>query len=164
MLARLLRHLLFPRWRVRRSFPPPTLAAIEQAIRRSETDHCGEIRFAIEAALEPMQVWRNQSCRERAIEVFSHLHVWDTARNNGVLIYVLLADRDVEIVADRGLNAHLATEAWRTICEIMESAFRAGDFAGGSLAGIESVGRLLAQYFPTTRDNSNELPDEPYVR
>lgn len=164
MLARSLRHLLFPRWRLRRTFAESVLMAIERAIRASESAHTGEIRFAIESALQPAQLWRGLTARARAIDVFSELRVWDTARNNGVLIYLLLADHDVEIVADRGISGHVTEEQWREVCASMEQAFRAGDFQGGALAGIEAAGRLLAQHFPAARDNDNELPDRPSVR
>ena len=110
-LARIARHLLFGERRVQRAFPRSTLAAIENAIKASEATHAGEIRFAVEGALERAPLFAGQSPRERAIDVFSALRVWDTERNNGVLIYVLLADRDVEIVVDRGTAAKI-TSTW----------------------------------------------------
>ena len=164
MLMRMIKHLFFPRWRLKCSFPSRTLTAIEQAVKKSESLHLGEIRFAVESALEPGALWRNQTARERAIEVFSQLHVWDTERDNGVLIYILLADRDVEIVADRGMACHVSNEQWQAICHTMEQAFGAGDFEHGSVAGIEAVTKLLAQFFPAGGENVNELPDKPYVR
>jgi uncharacterized membrane protein len=164
VLARILKHLFFPRWRLQRAFPARTLSAIEQAVKDSESAHLGEIRFAVESALDMALLLRRQTMRERAQQVFSQLHVWDTERNNGVLIYVLLADNDVEIVADRGIAQHVAQEGWQSICHVMEEAFAAGDFEGGSLAAIKQVSILLAQHFPADGTNANELPDKPYVR
>jgi len=161
--ARILRHLLSPSWRARTAFPPATLGAIERAIRASEAAHEGQIRFAVEAALELMPLLRGVSARERALEVFSALRVWDTERNNGVLIYVLLADRDVEILVDRGLNARLPPAELARIAQDMEQAFRAGRFGQGVIAGIEALGTHLAGHFPRGGPGPNELPDRPVV-
>src|SRR3954447_21369455 len=106
------RHLLQHHWRVRKVFPPAVLAAIERAIKASEATHSGQIRFVVEGALDGAPLLRNQSARARALDVFSHLRIWDTAHNNGVLIYLLLADRDVEILADRGVDAKVGAAAW----------------------------------------------------
>ncbi|HWS16137.1 MAG TPA: TPM domain-containing protein, partial [Candidatus Methylomirabilis sp.] len=108
-------------------------------------------------------LFRGHSARERAIDVFSLLRIWDTERNNGVLIYLLLADRDVEIVADRGIHAKVGTEGWETICRPMETAFRQGDFEGGVIRGIQAVTRHLVEHFPAAGDDRNELPDNPVV-
>jgi uncharacterized membrane protein len=164
MLSRLFKHLFFPAWRLRRAFPPHTLSAIEQAVKDSERSHLGEIRFAVEIALEPSALWHRQTARGRALEVFSQLRVWDTELNNGVLMYIQLADRDVEIVADRGIARRVSNDEWQAICLTMEQAFGRGDFAGGSLAGIDAVSTLLARHFPAGGKNLNELPDKPYVR
>ena len=161
--ARILRHLLSPSWRARIAFPPATLGAIDRAIRASEAAHEGQIRFAVEAALELMPLLRGVSARERALEVFSALRVWDTERNNGVLIYVLLADRDVEILVDRGLNARLPPAELARIGQDMEQAFRAGRFGQGVIAGIEALGTHLAGHFPRGGPGPNELPDRPVV-
>ncbi|MCG3202174.1 MAG: hypothetical protein NFCOHLIN_02053 [Gammaproteobacteria bacterium] len=164
MLGRLLRHLSFPHTRLRHAFPPETLNAIEQAIRTAERAHFGEIRFAVESALEPGALWRGESARERGMEVFAELHVWDTEYNNGVLIYALLADRDVEIVADRGLARHVDDALWQKVCDGLQQAYARGEYLRGSLAAIEEVSRLLARHFPADGENPNELPDRPYVR
>ena len=103
-------------WQVSRAFPRKTLIAIEQTVKASETAHAGEIRFVVEGALHSTPLLDGQSARERALEVFSQLRIWDTEHNNGVLIYLLLADRDVEIVADRGIHSKLGTREWETIC------------------------------------------------
>ena len=100
---------------VGRAFPPSAMAAIEEAIAKSEREHSGELRFAVEPALDTSALLAGQSGRERALEVFSQLRVWDTEENNGVLIYLLLADRDIEIVADRGVNARVPQAEWEKI-------------------------------------------------
>jgi uncharacterized membrane protein len=135
-IRRISRHLLEHRWRERRIFTPKVLARIEAAIKAGEATHAGQIRFVVEGALDGKPLFRNQPARERAIDVFSRLRVWDTEHNNGVLIYLLLADRDVEIVADRGINAKVGTAGWEKICTDMEKEFRAGLFEHGVIKGI----------------------------
>jgi uncharacterized membrane protein len=162
-IRRIGRHLLEHRWRVRRIFPRRVLAAIEQAIKAGEATHSGQIRFVVEGALDGKPLFRDQPARERALDIFSHLRIWDTAHNNGVLIYLLLADRDVEIVADRGIDARVGAAGWQKICADMETDFRAGDFEGGVIKGIEAVSRQLAGHFPKHGGGPNELPDAPVV-
>jgi uncharacterized membrane protein len=163
-IKRIARHLLANRSRVRKAFPPPALAAIERAIKQSEATHSGQIRFVVEGALDGAPLLRNQSARARALDVFSHLRIWDTAHNNGVLIYLLLADRDVEILADRGIDAKIDKAEWQKICAMMEAEFRKGSFTAGVLKGIAAVSRHLAQHFPRHgRGAGNELPDAPVV-
>jgi uncharacterized membrane protein len=137
------------------------MQAIERAIRESERTHCGQICFAVEAALDTLPLLRGQTARERAIEVFSQLRVWDTEHNNGVLIYLLLADHDVEILADRGIHAKVGVDAWESVCREMEALFRAGRFEEGALAGIRAVGTLLAQHYPGA--GRDELANQPVV-
>jgi uncharacterized membrane protein len=162
-IGRLVRHLLTTPWRMRRAFPPHTMRAIEAAIRESETTHFGEIRFAVEAALDPMALLQGRSAHERAVEVFSQLRVWDTERNNGVLIYLLLADRDVEIVADRGIHRDVGPPGWDKICREMEQAFKKEDFELGVVSGIHAIAEHLARHYPASGANVNELPDKPIV-
>jgi len=162
-IRRIGRHLLEHRWRVRRIFPPQVLAAIEQAIRAGEATHSGQVRFVVEGALDGAPLFRDQSARERALDIFSQLRIWDTAHNNGVLIYLVLADRNVEIVADRGIDAKVGAAGWEKICAEMESNFRAGNFAGGTIKGIQAVSRQLAAHFPRHGGGKNELPDTPVV-
>ena len=161
--SRLYNHLFTPHWVVNRAFPKRALDTLEAAIGASEKKHDGELRFAVEAGLHPLPLWRGQTARQRAQEVFSALHVWDTAHNSGVLIYVQLADRRIEIVADRGISARVAQDTWDEICRRMETAFKAGRFEEGALAAIEEVTALLALHFPPLGDNPNELPDRPVV-
>ena len=162
-LTRLFRHLLMPHWRVRNAFPARTLRAIESAIQVCETTHAGEIRFAVEGALHPLALFGNQSARDRAIQVFSQLRVWDTEHNNGVLIYLLLADRVVEIIADRGVHARVAGEGWEKICRKMEASFREGKFEEGALDGIHEVGKHLARHYPSPGKGKNEHAEGPVV-
>ena len=162
-LMRALRHLFMPPWRVRVAFPARTLRAIESAIRECEATHAGQIRFAVESALHLHPLLRDQPARERALEVFSHLRVWDTEHNNGVLIYLLLADRDVEIVADRGVHTRVGTAGWEQICREMEVLFREGKFEEAVLGGIRAVGAHLTRHYPAQGKGRNELDDRPVV-
>jgi uncharacterized membrane protein len=161
-LRRKLRHFGATRARVRLAFPKTTLDRLEQAIGRAEASHAGEIRFAVEADLPLDQLLHHRSARERAIDVFAHLRVWDTEANNGVLIYLLFADKSVEIVADRGYNGLVSGEEWATVCRLMEAEFRAGRFEAGALAGIEAAGRLVARHFKVDGAR-NDLPDRPVL-
>jgi uncharacterized membrane protein YgcG len=162
-IGRIGKHLLTHRWRVRKHFPPEAMAAIEQAIRAGETSHSGQVVFAVEGALDGIPLFRDQPARDRALDVFSHLRIWDTAHNNGVLIYLLIADRDVEIVADRGIHARVDAAVWKTICAAMEDEFRQGRFRAGVVEGIAAVSRQLAEHFPKQGAGPNELPDAPVV-
>lgn len=162
-LARIGKHLLMTPWRVRRAFPRPTLDAIERAIKTSETVHAGEICFVVEGALHGAELYNGQSPRNRAIEVFSRQRLWDTEHRNGVLIYVLLADRDVEIVADRGVHKKVGTQEWERICRKMEQAFREGRYEAGAVSGIQEVTRLLVEHFPAAMTGARELPDAPVL-
>ena len=162
-IKRILKHLSFSRAAMRRAFPPASLKRIEHAIAEMEQTHAGQIRFAVESALEIRPLFDGQTARERAIEVFSHLRVWDTEHNNGVLVYLLLADRDVEIIADRGVHAKLGQSTWEAVCRDMEAAFRRGQFEEGVIDGIRSVGTHLARHYPHTGTKINELPDKPVL-
>ena len=162
-IKRIGKHLIEHQWRVRRVFPKETLDLIEQAIKAGEATHAGQVRFAVEGALDGMPLFKGQSARERALDMFSHLRIWDTVHNNGVLIYLLLADRDVEIVADRGIDAHVGAAGWQKICAAMEADFRNGNFSGGVIKGIGAVSQQLAVYFPKQGAGPNELPDKPVV-
>lgn len=160
-LKRVLRHLLAGRWQVFRRFPQASLQAIEAATHRYEATHMGELRFAVEAALDWPDVIRGMTAHDRAIELFSQLRIWDTEHNSGVLIYLLLADRRVEIIADRGINSRVGKAGWEAICREMEVAFRAGRFEQGVLLGLERISVLLARHFPADGDNPDELSNAP---
>lgn len=162
-LKRLMRHLSIGQAAVRRAFNSHTLDLIEHAIQESEESHTGQIRFAVEPALDIKLLLAGQTAQERAVEVFSELRIWDTECNNGVLIYLMLADRDVEIVADRGVHAKLGKAVWEEICHEMELAFHEGKFEQGVLAGIRSVARHLTCHYPHAGEKRNELPDRPVL-
>lgn len=162
-IKRIGKHLLLNRWRVRRAFPRQALANIEKAIKASEATHAGQIRFVVEGALDGAPLFKDQPARERAIDVFAQLRLWDTVNNNGILIYLLLADRDVEIVADRGISQKVQQAEWEKICRVMEAEFRAKNFEGGVLKGIAAATKLLAKHFPPSGGHGNELPDGPVV-
>jgi uncharacterized membrane protein len=161
--VRVLPHLLLPRSALHRRFPSHALTAIERAIEASESQHSAEIRVAIEVALEWKALLRLRSARERALEVFAELGVWDTRESNGVLIYVLLAERDVEIVADRGFDGRVSEAEWQRVCTVIEREFGAGRWRDGVLRGIEAVTTLLIREFPASGPNRNEQLDRPAV-
>lgn len=158
-LLRTLKHAFHLPWQRGRAFPARTLADIERAITTSETRHSGELRLVVEAAQHPLAVWRGQTARARAIEVFSLLHIWDTVHNNGVLIYLQMADRDIEIVADRGIRAQVDDATWGVLCQQLETHFRRGAFRDGALECVEAVTQVLARHFPPDGHPHNELPD-----
>lgn len=162
-LKRIARHLVTPDWVARRVFPRAALKRIGDAIRASERTHMGELRFAVEGGLDFVDLLQAPSARARAEELFAQLRVWDTEHNSGVLIYVQLIDRRIEIVADRGVSARVPQSEWDAICRGMEAAFREHRFEQGALQAIARVTRILAQHFPPRGENPNELPDRPVV-
>lgn len=163
---RIWRHLITDHGAARKLFPARTLSHLEQATRHGEQLHHGQVRLAIEASLPLGSVRRGMTSRERALDVFGLLRVWDTAGNNGVLVYLLVADAAVEIVADRGIHLKVGEQAWRDICRKMETQFRAGHMAAGVQTGLVEIGSLLALHFPRSGreqagERKNELPDAP---
>jgi len=162
-IGRLLRHLVETHFLTHRRFPVPVLDRIEAAVRAAEASHAGELRVVIETDLDAWSILAGKTSRQRAIEVFSGFHVWDTELNNGVLLYVLCADRTVEIVADRGFNPLVTAAEWRKVCEAMETEFRAGRWAEGALAGVSAAAQLMSRHFPGAARSGNELPDRPVL-
>jgi uncharacterized membrane protein len=162
-IIRFFKHLFAARWQIAQRFPKHSMNAIEIAIRESEKLHMGELRFVVESGLEWPDLFAGIKSRERALQVFSQLHVWDTEHNSGVLIYLLLADHRVEIVADRGINSRVEKSAWISICQDMESQFRTGHFESGVLLGISEITALLQLHFPAQDHNPNDLPNRPAV-
>jgi uncharacterized membrane protein len=160
---RLLRHVVTDHLSIRRAFPAPALAEIEAAISAGERIHRGQVCFAVEGGLPPLRVMRKLTPRERALEVFGLLRVWDTEENAGVLIYLLLADRVVEIVADRGIDRRVDAAAWQAICVRMEAAFADARYADAVVQGIADISALLARHFPREGSMVNELPDRPVI-
>jgi uncharacterized membrane protein YgcG len=157
------RHLITDHRSVRRAFPASSLTRIEEAIAAGERRHGGQVRFAVEGGLPVTNLLRHESPRERALDVFSNLRVWDTEDNCGVLVYLLLADKDVEIIADRGIHRRVGDDAWQSICRTMEAAFSDGRFEQGAVEGIEAISELLATHFPRSGTGANELPDRAVV-
>lgn len=158
---RLARHLFTTGWSLGRAFDAATLQAIEQAITDTERGHGGEIRFAVEANLGAIELMRGITPRQQATHAFARLGVWDTDANNGVLIYVSWADRDVEIVADRGFNGRVSEQEWAEVCRRMEQAFARGAARQAVIEGIQAVGALIARHFPT--GDRDELPNRPVL-
>lgn len=163
-LVRILRHLLTPPWLPLLGFSAALRADIAAAVAASERQHRGELRIAIEGPLPWRALWRDQAPRERALELFGKLRVWDTEENSGVLIYLQLVDRDVEILADRGIAAQVAQDEWEAICRGIEAAMREGRCREGLLAAIDAATRLLETHFPARAVNPDELPNAPWVR
>ena len=147
-------------WRVRQIFTPALLQAITDEVAQAETLHSAQIRVAIEGHLDFPDLLRGLTPWARARAVFAQLGVWDTAGNNGVLIYLLLAERHVEIVADRGAHACIGSARWEALCAQMQHALSRGEFAVGMISGIRALGAELAQHFPPVA-GGNELPDRP---
>ena len=160
-LARAIKHLCMPDWMARRPFTTTVMDRIEAAVRQSETRHGAELRVALEAGLHPAALLRGLTPRARAIEVFAELRVWDTEHNSGVLLYLQLVDRGIEIVADRGINARVPEQSWQDICRRMETAFSKGQFEQGVLVAIDEITGLLARHFPPPRGKPDELEDRP---
>ena len=161
--TRLLRHLFTDHHAVRRAFPPAAMQAIEKAIGEEERRHSGQLRFAVEGSLPLTDLLHGVQSRERAIGWFGRLRVWDTHHNSGVLIYLLLADRRVELVSDRGVHSKVGSAAWEAICGEMQQEFARGQFERGVVIGVRAISDLLAEHFPSSGENSNELPDKPVV-
>ena len=162
-IGRMLRHMVTPSWVLGRVFTPTVMEAITAAVKDSEVRHRGEIRFAVEAALDLDELLRGVDARARAVEVFSRLRAWDTEENTGVLIYVQWIDRRVEIVADRGIARQVPQAEWDRVCRHMEAAFRERRFGDGAVDAVRAVGDLLAGLFPAGGENPNELPDRPVL-
>ncbi len=162
-VIRFFAHLVSNPWQVRRRFPAGALQRIEQAIMASERTHNGEIRFVVEAGLHPFEILFKKTPRRRAIELFGRLNIWDTEQNNGVLIYLLLADKDVEIVADRGIDRHVGYDHWDAICRDMENLFRKGEYEAAVLQGIAEISMYLQRHFPPLESKNNEIPNQPLV-
>jgi len=164
-LARIWRHRWVDRDDVRRAVPPDLLERLTARVAASERRHSGEVRICVEAGLPNSYLWRDATARERAIAMFSKLRVWDTEHNNGVLIYLLLAEHAIEIVADRGIAAHVNAQEWAAMTAHMGAAFREDRFEDGLTQALAEVSALLVQHFPLAPDepDSNELPNAPVV-
>jgi len=164
-LARLLRHRWIDEAHVRRMLSADALERLTQRVAASERRHSGEVRICIEAGLPLSYLWRGAPARERAVMLFGKLRVWDTEHNNGVLIYLLMAEHAIEIVADRGIDARVSAEHWAAMAGRMGTAFREGRFEDGLTQALEEVSALLVEHFPLAEGepDRNELPDAPVV-
>lgn len=166
---RFFNHLVSHTWQVHKRFSASALRNIEQAIKASERTHLGEIRFVVESGLHPIEIIYKKTPKKRALELFGRFNVWDTQHNTGVLIYLLLADRDVEIVADRGIHQQVGNVEWERICHLMELKFKASEFESGVLIGIAEISQHLQKHFNSSSDdqskskNSNEIPNYSIV-
>lgn len=163
--VRLLKHRWFDLRHTRHAMPPDMLQRLMQRVHASEQRHSGEIRICVETGLPNSYLWRNASMRQltrqRAVMLFSKLRLWDTAHNNGVLIYLLLAERAIELVADRGLQPHVSNAEWKAMVDRMSAAFQQGRFEDGLTQALEEVSAVLVQQFPLAPGevHRNELPD-----
>lgn len=164
-MLRLLKHRWLDESDASRALGAGALRRLQERVAASERVHSGEIRICVEASLPLSYLWRQASARDRAVALFGKLRVWDTEHNNGVLLYLLLAEHRIEIVADRGLNQHIATAQWVQIAHEMSAAFRSGQFEQGLNQAIDAVSKLLSNYFPLAPDasNPNELADAPLI-
>ena len=163
---RLLHHRRLDETDVKRALGPGALQRIEARVAASEQHHTGQIRVCIEAGLPLSYIRREAPARVRALAMFGKLRVWDTEHNNGVLIYLLLAERAIEIVTDRGLGRHADTAHWQRVMTAMREAFRADQFEAGLNQAVDAVDALLTQHFPLApgQVNPNELSNAPVVR
>ncbi len=168
-IKRIFKHRWLDAWAVQRAIPPALLQRLQQQVVASEQAHSGEIRIYVEAGLPMSYLWRKASMgqitRQRALSLFGKLRVWDTEHNNGVLIYLLLIEHSIELVADRGLNDKVTPQVWQKLVSSMQQAFKQSDFEGGLTQALDGVSALLVQHFPLAagQDNPNELPDQPLL-
>jgi uncharacterized membrane protein len=162
-MSRLLQHLLHTPLTTRRAFPAAVQEGIRCAVQAGEQGHRGEIRFVVEGDWPLGEVLSGKTVRARALEIFGLAKVWDTEENTGLLVYVLLCEHKVEILADRGLHAATAAGTWETICTALADAFRRGEFEAGANQAITAISAVLQQHFPAAGVRHNELPDTPVV-
>ena len=164
-LQRLFKHRWLDESDTRRAIPPATVERLAQYVAESERRHTGEVRIYVEAGLPLSYLWRDATPRDRAIALFGKLGVWDTEQNNGVLVYLLLAEHAIEVVADRGLSRHVTPAQWQEIVAHMRDEFRAGRYEEGLKQAVDEVTALLVKHFPAASDapNANELPDHPVL-
>jgi uncharacterized membrane protein len=162
-LSRAVRHWKSSAADARRAFPPESLAAIGGAITEGERTHRGELRLVVEASMPFDAIWADMSSRQRALAMFAEHGVWDTEDNCGVLIYVNLAERKVEIVGDRNVNRKIDAATWQAVCRTMTEGFKRGQFHDSTLTAVAQVNELLRQHFPADGARANELPDAPIL-
>ncbi|HET7773520.1 MAG TPA: TPM domain-containing protein [Burkholderiaceae bacterium] len=162
-LQRILKHVFAWPAGFSRAWPAASVRTIEQSISAGERRHRAELRFCVEESLPWSYLWRHASARERAVNLFGKLRVWDTEENTGVLIYVLHADRRVEIVADRAAARAITQAQWDAWVGQLQAAYRAGRFEAGTIEVLAAINEALAQHFPARESNPNELADAPVI-
>lgn len=164
-LQRILKHRWMDESDTRRAIPPDLAERLAKHVAAGEKRHTGEVRIYVEAGLPFSYLWRDATARERAIAMFGKLGVWDTEQNNGVLIYLLLAEHAIEVVADRGVSRFVSAAQWQEVVQHMSAAFRAGRYEEGLKQAVDEVTALLVQHFPSDPGaaNPNELPDAPVL-
>lgn len=164
-LARLLRHLTTTTASARRVFPAATLTALQAEIGAGEARHRAQLRLIIEPKLRWAPLRDKVSSRGRAHALFSQYRIWDTEENVGVLLYINLADRAVEIVTDRAVGRAIERRQWEAACVAMTQGFAQGSFHDSAIAGVVEINRLLAAEFPRGGDTlrGNELSDRPVI-
>ena len=166
---RVLRHRSQDTTDTRRAIPADMVQRLMDRVAASEQRHTGEIRIYVESSLPSSYLWRGADTRERAVMMFSKLRVWDTAQNNGVLIYLMLAEHAIELVADRGIDAHVPAQHWQMVVTRMADAFRSNRYEDGLTQALEEVSAVLVEHFPAmdaagaSQPNPNELPDAPVL-
>ena len=166
---RVLRHRSQDTTDTRRAIPADMVQRLMERVAASEQRHTGEIRIYVESSLPSSYLWRGADTRERAVMMFSKLRVWDTAHNNGVLIYLMLAEHAIELVADRGIDAHVPAQHWQMVVTRMADAFRSNRYGDGLTQALEEVSAVLVEHFPAmdaagaSQPNPNELPDAPVL-
>ena len=165
-VSRLLKHLWMDADDSRRAIPPDMLERLMRRVAASEQRHSGEIRICVEGGLPLSYLWRGANARERALSLFGKLRVWDTEQNNGVLIYLLLADHAIEIIADRGLKQHVTPQQWQAMVASMAGAFRQRRYEDGLTAALGEISALLVQHFAIDAEQANpdELPNRPLLQ
>ena len=164
-LKRILTHRWMDDTDTHRAVPPDLLRHLTRRVAASERRHTGEVRICVEAGLPMSYLWRGASARERAVMMFAKLRVWDTEHNNGVLIYVLLADHAIELVADRGINQHVSAAQWQVMVQHLSEAIKDGRYEDGLTQALEEVSAVLVQHFPLAEGkfNPDELPNAPVL-
>ncbi len=164
-LQRILRHRWLDESDARKAVPADLAERLQRRVAASEKRHSGEVRVCVEAGLPMSYLWRSAPARERAVMLFSKLRVWDTAHNNGVLIYLLLADHAIEIVADRGLNAVVTAGEWQAMVNNLSHALREQRYEDGLTQALEEVSAVLVRHFPVQEGqaDSDELPNQVIV-
>ena len=164
-IKRILKHRWLDESDVQHAVPPALLQHLARRVAASEQRHTGEVRICVEAGLPMSYLWRGASARERAVMMFGKLRVWDTQHNNGVLIYLLLADHSIELVADRGLNQHVSAAQWQAMVQHLGAAIHDGRYEDGLTQALEEVSAVLVQHFSLAEGDPrrNELPNEPFL-